>query len=132
MKVGYRDLFHYESNYDCARNRRAERHIFLAPEEMEDLGHGLAFPSNPEWKSNVFSFGMVMLSMMSASYLDTAYDYHNYIMRRQRIDEAIKECRMRYSDRIISIVQSMLSDINIRTTFENLAQRLISTSGRPV
>jgi|JI6StandDraft_1071083.scaffolds.fasta_scaffold16546_7 hypothetical protein len=132
MKVGYRDLFHYESNYDCVRNKRSERHVYLAPEEVEDLGHGMSYPSNPEWKSNVFSFGMVMLSMMSASYMDTAYDYHNCLMRRQRITEAIKESRRRYSDRLVSIVQAMLADLNNRTTFESLAQRLISTSGRPV
>jgi hypothetical protein len=65
---------------------------------------------------------MVMLSIMSASYIDTAYDYHNYIIRRQRIDEAIKEARMHYSNRIIHIVKSILSDINTTTTFENLAQ----------
>lgn len=132
MKVGYRDLFQYESNYDCIRNNRGERHIYLAPEEVEDLGHGMSFPSNPEWKSNVFSFGMIILSMMSASWLDTAYDYGNCLMRRQRINEAMKESRLRYSDRLLNIVQAMLADLNNRTTFEALAQRLISTSGRPV
>lgn len=90
MKIGYRDLFNYESNYDCVRNKRGERHIFLAPEEVEDLGHGMSYPSNPEWKANVFSFGMVILSMMGASYLDTAYDYDNCLMRMQRITEALK------------------------------------------
>lgn len=73
-----------------------------------------------------------MLSLMSGQYLDTVYDYDNCIIRRQRIDEAFKTARGRFTDRPITIVQSMLADINMRTTFENLAQRLISTSGRPV
>lgn len=75
---------------------------------------------------------MCMLSLMSSTHLDNVYDYKRTIMYPERIDEAFKIARQRYSTRLLSIVESMLKDINTRVTFEHLAQKLVSTSGRPV
>lgn len=99
---------------------------------MEDLAHGLEMPTRPIWRSDVFSFGMCMLSLMSSTHLDSVYDYKRNIMYFERIEEAFKIARQRYSTRILSIVESMLKDINNRVTFEHLAQKLVSTSGRPI
>lgn len=97
MKVGYKELFNYVSNYDLVRTGNITPGVYLSPEELACLGRRELIPSCSEWKSSAFSFGMVMLSLMCFHHLEDIYDYWGHQINRLKLDTYLTKCKTQYS-----------------------------------
>ena len=76
IKVAHPSLFNYSSNLAQAEDnyQAASDGIYLSPEELQALEY-----SNTNfkggWSSNAFTFGMILVSLLTLQPLDSLYNY---------------------------------------------------------
>jgi len=74
IKLAHPKLFNYRANLDVLVEDYSTKNIYLSPEEMEYLERNdCAFDGG--WSSNAFTFGMIILSMMTMNHLNDLYNY---------------------------------------------------------
>ncbi len=70
---------------------------------------------------NAFTFGMVVLSLMCNSYLNSVYDYRTCEINFLQIQEMINNLANHFSERLINIVTKLLKPkLHERLTLRSL------------
>ena len=80
---------------------------------------------NDCWKSDMFSFGVVMLDVATLGHYPQLYDWNNGNLNRQAFQEAFSMLSKRYSKKFINLLKEMLKfDPCDRILLKTLMKRL--------
>lgn len=124
IRLAHPRLFNYRSNLEVLYEDYSSRNIYLSPEEvyaLEIADHGYECG----WASNAFSFGMIVLSLMTMKHLNDLYNYQSCEINHKKIAELVGVCNNRYSYHLVTIVQDMLRPQEAqRLTFRNLYNKI--------
>ncbi|CAD8118012.1 unnamed protein product [Paramecium sonneborni] len=80
----------------------------LSPEQLSFLKQRVLRPTYDLDKSDVFSTGLTALQMATLNSINDIYDYSNYLIITDKLDNYIREMKTLYSEQLCSIICQLL------------------------
>jgi len=77
---------------------------------MNALGRRELKPEHNVFKSDVYSLGMTMIEVCCLFTSRSCYDYGNYKIQKNIIEELLARARSRYSSFLVNLIREMLND----------------------
>lgn len=95
---------------DFARAIEGDTQVSLSPEQMRYLGEKEYNGSYSRQKSEVFSYGMLLLEMATFCRASAFYNFFSYVIDFKQLNLAITSLRSRYSSGLVDFIKSLLSE----------------------
>ena len=111
-------------NYDKLLNRRNSEHIYLSPELCESLERAEVTPSpdiNP-YKSDVFTFGMIILEAALLKYQDDCYREENTKVNWETVRFNLEQIGQIYNVEMKEMIKKLVSEVKERPDWLELKQ----------
>lgn len=111
------------SNQETVERRMATPHIYLSPEELEEIVNNTHFREVNTSKSDVFTLGMIILDAGLLEFQDECYDLNNFSIKWSVLNSQVDRFSSLYSPDLTKILKIMLTrDPSYRDSWIDLSR----------